>query len=244
METAIMIHNLTEDFVSSEIDKVCAEIERSGQNADICTCGQCRLDAACYVLNRSKPAYVVSDRGVAHLEDDPLARNQETVDTTVLVYKALRQVAHNQRPFFSHSGRDKQPPAADNHFVYNIPAVIGRLFNGVNFEPLEDVNVELHHGGKLAAMRDFNWQNPFSLAKTTDGTFSFWPAPMDAEKPGERSAFEFSMHVKADGFEPLNHFFDISVVGEESADVPFSMDRTYRLRDMYLFPQGSGADDF
>ena len=237
METALKIHNLTEDLVKQEVDKICAEIENSDQGKEICTCGQCRLDAACYVLNRTKPRYIVSNRGIAHLEQDPIARNQEHVDITVLTYRALKQVAHNQRPFFSHSGRDRDPHSEEKRYVFNLPAIIGRLFNGINFEPMSGIEIELRHDGKLAAMRDANWQNPFTLVENTSGTFTFWPTPIEAEGENERELFEFSIRIKADGFETTNHYFEIPVVSEEYTDMPFSMDRTYKLRDLYLFPE-------
>ncbi|MDR1095158.1 MAG: late competence development ComFB family protein [Spirochaetaceae bacterium] len=239
MESALKIHNLTEDFVVKEIDKICDEIEKDGQKKHICTCGQCRLDAACYVLNRTKPAYVVSNRGVARIERETLARRQQGIDITVLVYKALEQVAHNQRPYFDHQNREQTAKPAEHRAVFNIPAIVGRVFNGVNFEPLFGLDVELRRDGKRSAMRDQNWQNPYRLVKNTAGTFTFWPEPVHAETAGEQAAFGFAVRIKTEGYETLNSFFEIPVVSEAYSEIPFSMNRTFKLKDMYLFPEGA-----
>ncbi|MDR1468506.1 MAG: late competence development ComFB family protein [Spirochaetaceae bacterium] len=247
METVLKnhkIHNLTEDLVLKEVDAICDEIETSGQKPELCTCGQCRLDAACYVLNRTQPSYVVSNRGVARLERETLERRQKGIDLTVLIYKALEDVAHNRRPNFdhqSHSSKEAEYVARDRT-VFNIPVIIGRVFNGVNFEPLSGIDVELVQGGELVAMRDANWQNPYRFVKDTEGTFTFWPRPAEAKTAGEQSVFEFAVRIKTEGFETLNHFFEVLVVSEGVADVPFSMSRTFKLQDLYLFPEGAEED--
>jgi competence protein ComFB len=239
MKSALKIHNVTEDFVVKEIDKICDEIERDGRKQHICTCAQCRLDAACYVLNRTKPAYVVSSRGVARAERETLERRQRHIDVTVLVYKALEAVAHNRRPYFDHQSREQSIKLAEHQAVFNIPTIVGRVFNGVNFEPLAGVDVELRRDGQLSAMRDLNWQNPYRLIKDTAGTFTFWPEPVDAEAVGEEAAFGFAVRIKTENYETLTSFFEIPVVSEPYSDIPFSMDRTFKLKDMYLFPEGT-----
>jgi competence protein ComFB len=244
METALKIHNLTEDLVVREIDKICDEIEKDGQKQRrICTCSQCRLDAACYVLNRTKPFYVVSNRGVARFERESLDRQQKEVDITVLIYRALEDVAHNRRPYFAHEEQNQSVKSMGFRAVFNVPAIVGRVFNGINFEPLSDIDVELRRDGKLSAMRDQNWQNPCRLVKDTAGTFTFWPEPVDAETVGEQAAFGFAVRIKTAGYETLNSFFEIPVVSETYSMIPFSMGRTFKLKDMYLFPEGTEEYD-
>jgi competence protein ComFB len=239
METVRKIHNLTEDLVVKEIDKICDEIEKDDRKRHICTCSQCRLDAACYVLNRTKPLYVVSNRGVARIGREPLEQQQKDVDIAVLIYRALEDVAHNRRPYFDHHNTIHSSKPVAFGAVFNIPAIVGRVFNGVNFEPLSGIDVELWRDGKLSVMRDLNWQNPCRLVHDTEGTFTFWPEPVPAETVGQESFFEFAVRIKTEGYETLNSFFDIPVVSEAETDIPFSMDRTFKLKDLYLFPEGT-----
>jgi competence protein ComFB len=244
METLLnnhKIHNLAEDAVLREVDAICDEIEKSGRKPEFCTCGQCRLDATCYVLNRTQPSYVVSNRGVARLERETLERRQKDADLAVLIYKALENVAHNRRPNFDHRAHSSGKAADTTIYraVFNIPVIIGRVFNGMNFAPLSGVNVELVQGEKRVEMRDANWQNPYRFVKDTEGTFTFWPHPVAAETAGEQMVFEFAVRIETEGFETLNHIFEVPVVSEDAVEIPFSMERTFKLQDLYLFPEGA-----
>jgi competence protein ComFB len=235
----LIIHNLSEDIVKHEIDKYCAEIENSGQTKDICTCEQCRLDAACYVLNRVKPRYLVSNRGAAREGMRTIAREQEQIDISVLVYQGLQQVSHNQRPYFSHSGRDKTVEASGGTAIFVVPMITGRIYSGKNFEPVSSADLEMRMDGKLVSMRDFNWQNPYTLTPDTEGAFSFWPSPVPAKGQELKTVFSFSLHIKSAGFEPYGQFFTIPVTSEPASPVTLTMERTHRLEDIYIFPEGS-----
>jgi len=57
------IHNTMEDVVLQYLD----EIIELKQN--ICKCNNCRMDMACYALNKVKPMYVASARGIIHTEN-------------------------------------------------------------------------------------------------------------------------------------------------------------------------------
>jgi competence protein ComFB len=238
------IHNLTEDIVFSAVDTICDAIEREGNPGNICTCTQCRTDTACYVLNRSIPQYIVSNRGVARAEQETIERQQKEADAAALVYEALKRVSHNQRPFFSHDhdGGAKNGASSPNVPVFNIPTIVGRLFNGLNFAPMSGVKVELHRDGDLAPMKDNNWQNPYTLVQNIEGTFTFWPEPIPAKAPDIHKIFEYSVKIEFPGFEELNHIFRIPVISEIQTAGSFSPERTFKLPDLYMFPPGEGED--
>jgi competence protein ComFB len=230
------IHNTVEDVVFAEIDEICTTIEKEGKS-DICTCPQCRRDAACYVLNRTAPRYVISNRGVARVEQGSIERQQDIADITSLVYEGLRRVAHNQRKTSDHKVKPENEAKVDAP-VFNIPTIIGRLFNGINFEPMAAVNVELRMDGNLVLMKDNNWQNPFTLVANTKGTFAFWPEPILVDSQGQRDNFEYSIRVEVPGFETLNHFFRIPMISDAAPVKSYSMARTFKLPDLYMFPPG------
>ena len=60
------IHNLMEDFVYNEVNKVFDAAKEKNEPWFTCNCMQCRLDTVCFVLNRIKPRYTASGRGMAH----------------------------------------------------------------------------------------------------------------------------------------------------------------------------------
>jgi competence protein ComFB len=226
------IHNLYEELVFAEVEAACAVIRNSA--TDICTCGQCRLDAACYVLNRLKPHYIVSSRGIQHGEHLGLEKRQRLADIASLVYEGIKQVNLNRRPGFKHTPDDETagPPAAA---YYNIPMIIGRLFNGRTFEPASGIAVELFMDGPPAVMKDANWQNPCELVKKTEGTFTFWPASVPADRPGDQKLFNFSIKAQLPDLPPLVYHFELPVISEKDQINAVTMNRTHKISDLYLF---------
>jgi competence protein ComFB len=228
------IHNTTEDIVFEKVEAIFESIKNEGNPDAFCLCDQCRLDTVCYALNRAAPHYIVSNRGAARAGMENLEHQQQEADIAVVIYEGLKQVNHNHRPFAKH-GKNALP-VQPNIPVYNIPAIIGRLFNGTNFAPLAGVKVELRRNGNLVPMKDGNWQNPYQLVVNTEGTFTFWPESVPAEEPGSRKIFEFFLKIEDPEFEPFTHFFQIPVISEIQTASSFSMDRTFKLSDLYMFP--------
>ena len=75
------IHNLMEDFVYNEVNKAFEAAKDKNEPWFTCNCMQCRLDTVCYVLNRIKPRYTASGRGMAHFfKLDKLEKNQLLAD--------------------------------------------------------------------------------------------------------------------------------------------------------------------
>ncbi|MDR0642121.1 MAG: late competence development ComFB family protein [Treponema sp.] len=235
------IHNTTEDLVFSTIDAICSSIEKQGNPDKLCLCDQCRIDAACFVLNRIPPHYIISNRGAARIEQVTISWQQKEADVVSMVFEALKRVSHNQRPNSDHSNAApgdtiKQGP------VFNIPTIIGRAFDGADFSPLAGITVELWREGKLVKMKNRNWQNPCILVANTQGAFTFWPESISADAANTRENFEYSVRIEANGFETMNHFFSIPVISEPGDIESFSMDRTFKLPDLYLFPPGGDED--
>ena len=236
------IHNTTEDTVLQLVHEIYDAIEQEGKPDRPCTCYQCRLDTACYVLNRVPPRYVISSRGAARSETEFIERQQEDADIVSLIYEGINKISRSKRPHFPHTSAEQKPSHPILGPVFNIPTIIGRAFNGSNFEPMTDIDVELLSEGKRARMIDPNWQNPFHLVANTAGTFTFWPEPVPAKKVGLHHTFSFAVRIEAPGFETLLHYFEVSVTSEERAQWSFSLQRTHKLPDLYLFPPG-GEDN-
>ncbi|MDR1288465.1 MAG: late competence development ComFB family protein [Treponema sp.] len=236
------IHNTAEEIIIAKVAEIFEAIA-AGENPErLCTCDQCRLDTVCYVLNRTPPRYIVSNRGAARTKMEPLLRQQEEADTVTLAYEGIRQINHNLRPNFSHKGKEEAAVQEESKPMFNIPTIVGRLFNGLDFSPMSGIKVELRHNGELVVMKDYNWQNPCSLVLNTEGAFSFWPIPIPARSGNLHKNFEFTITAEAPGFEPLNHFFQVPVISDFQFSNTFSMSRIVKLPDLYMFPPG--GEDF
>jgi competence protein ComFB len=230
------IHNISEDIVLTTVQTIFNSLQEKGNAENLCLCNQCKLDTICYVLSRIEPHYIVSNRGISRIEQDWANRQQKEADVAALVYKGMRQVNHNLRPTSLHDQTETDKVSSDPAF--DIPTVIGRLFDGNTFSPLVGVSVELRCGSEIAPMRNSNWQNPFTLCEHTPGSYSFWPAPIPAEALDVHKVIAYSLKVESPQYETLIHYFKIPSVS--SIPVPHSslVDSTFKLPDLYLFPPG------
>jgi competence protein ComFB len=231
------IHNMTEDWVIAKVNSVCDSLEKDSPDSSICTCGQCRQDTVCYVLNRTSPCYVVSHRGVTRANQESFDAQQNQVDLTALVYEGIKLVSHNQRTYANHDRNNRGESGKPLSPAFNIPAIMGRVFNGLNFSPVVDSVVELFQNGKLVEMKDINWQNPYKLIPNTGGSFTFLPRPQPAAASGVRETFRYMIKVSGGNFEELLYSFTIPVTSEPSC-ASFSLENSYKLPDLHVFPPG------
>jgi len=232
------LHNSIKGKVISKVEEIFDALENSGSAGKFCTCDQCKMDVICYVLNRTPPRYIVSNRGASRSLEEGIEWQQQAADIAALIHDGLKQVNHNLRPNFSHSS--EKNAASDEAAIpkFIIPTIMGRVFNGNNFAPLSDATVELLWSGGLVDMRDANWQNPYNIVHNIEGNYSFWPAPVPASRVNNHKIFEYILRVSAPEFETLTRTFKIPVASEIQATMSFSPDRTFKLPDLYMFPPG------
>jgi competence protein ComFB len=238
------IHNITEDIVFNSVQTIFEVVKKGGNTEKFCLCDQCRLDTICYTLNRIKPRYIVSNRGMTRIEQDWVERQQMEADIATLVYKGLRQVNHNQRPTSTHTDDSLFSEQVSNDPAFYIPTIIGRVFDGETFSPVSGATVTLRIGEDIIPMHNKNWQNPYTLVAHTPGAFTFWPAPVPTDTVGAHHLFEYSLKVESSQYEELTHFFKIAVVSTLAAvHSSYSLDRTFKLPDLYLFPPGEAEQN-
>jgi len=232
------LHNIMEEKVIARVEEIFKSLEEEEYKDKYCICDQCRMDTICYALNRLQPHYIVSHRGASRVNWEGVERQQQVADITTVIYEGLKRVNHNQRPNFSHNAAAGGIANAEAQPVFNVPTIMGRLFNGENFAPLSAAVVELLWNGELVEMKNRNWQNPYRLVPKAEGAFSFWPLPAVTTKVNNHRIFEYTLRIIAEGFETMNHFFKIPVVSEDQTEVSFTLDRTFKLPDLYMFRPG------
>ena len=226
------VHNLVKDLVVQKVEELYSDTSQLQILALDQDPGS-KFDVICYVLNRTPAMYVVSGRGIAHNETlDYQKKVQQLADITRLVKEGMESVGRHRRARTEGTfGPEHQGP------FFNFPSIIGRMFNGVNFEPVHDLTVGLYQDGQLVKVIDPNWQNPYRLVLNTAGTYLFWPHPQTAG-PGEQSrSVELELRVDDSRFEPLHYFFSITVTAEPEFIDFVNTTASTRLKDLYLFPR-------
>ena len=237
------LHNTVEDIVISKVDEVFKALKSEDGQGKFCTCDQCRMDVICYALNRTSPHYISSHRGASRVQWEGLGYQQSIADINALIHEGIKKVNHNLRPYADHNSEESGNGDILLTPAFNIPTIIGRVFNGNNFEPLSDLVVELLLNGELVPMKGRNWQNPYNMVSLTNGNFSFWPAPELTTVAGEKRVFEYTIRAQTPEFETLNHSFKIAVTSEVQQAGSFNLQRTFKLPDLYMFPPGSEEEE-
>jgi competence protein ComFB len=235
------IRNIMEDAVKVLVEELFEREDRE-KRLGFCTCDQCKLDVACFVLNRVKPEYIVSSRGLAYSEKEGLDKVQRQADLISLVKEGWGKVSHAPRPTSDHVlGKIMEGDQAGP--VFNFPTIMGRVFDGRTFAPLGEGVVRLLSEGRETDMVDPNWQNPFILAGATGGTFIFWPGSIAASTKDAEKKFGFEIKVEVPGLEALSHYVEIDVASEPSMRLDFSLQRVCKIPDLYLFPSDQSDED-
>ena len=231
------LHNSIKGKVIFEVNEIFDKLGNSENPNKFCTCNQCRMDLACYVLNRVPPQYIVSHRGASNTQIKGTKRQQHAADIATLIQEGLKRINENLH-LHTHYQEERMDGSDSGLPVFNVPTIVGRIFNGNNFTPLSDVDVELLRDGELVKMKDGNWQNPCHIVSNLEGNYSFWPATVKASDVDNHEIFQYTIRVSAQGFETITHFLKIPVKSEIQQANSFALDRTFKLPDLYMFPQG------
>jgi len=228
-----------EDLVISYLDEIL-----SGKK-NICKCNYCKTDMAAYALNRVKPMYVVSSRGVIHTENKKRKRMQEEIDVYSLVAEAINIVANVKRHDVNHSFKklENNDPCSEffkkvseGDIYFNFPQIVGRVLDGSSIQILNGAKVTLYHenGNDVVDMCNSRWQNPIEIIPQMEGTFTFWPLPIKADKSKIQKDFYFNLHVLKDGFEEIRKYFYIRSVSLNMMRHAVKKEDIYYLDDVFL----------
>ncbi len=235
----MQVYNIMEELVLETVNEVFEE--KGEQGFPLAECEQCRLDVACYALNRLQPEYLISGRGVVHVENELRQNFQKRADIAALVNEGIRIITKTQRPYYEDSAAAAPEEKIESRkgSFFNFPAILGTILNGKTFEPAENMDVFLYQDGSLVSMIDRSWPNPYFVVRSTRGSFSFWPKPVKASRKGEHRTFSFEIHAEQEGCQPIRHFLELHLAAVDEYCTTFSMERSEKIGNLYIFPKAS-----
>lgn len=229
------VHNLMEDVVIKCLNEIL------DLKSDVCKCEQCKLDMVCYILNKTKPMYVVSSRGIIHSQNERRENNQADIDIYSLVKEAIDIISRTPRHTYEKIDQETKfaPRLSDDKFIFIFPAIVGRVMDSTTFDPASGIEVYIYQGNSDTPLSMYNnrWTNPVELVKAMDGTFTFWPCPQKADKPGIQKVFQMNIEIRKDKVTSMRKFFEITLVSTINQSGVNPGDRLYRLDDIYLTPE-------
>ncbi|PIE98855.1 MAG: hypothetical protein CR988_01380 [Treponema sp.] len=225
------VHNVMEDLVFTEVDNIFQKLNNNKESWFKCNCEQCKLDTICYVLNRIKPHYIKSGKGLAHFvqfrRDE---RAQLIADISALAVKGLKQVQKNRRP---HS-KGKKTIETDKP-VFNFPVITGRILDSDSFVPINNFTVYLKTEGNNVLQMSNLWANPYIISKNTSGTFTFWPKFISSKSDSEKKLFQFELFAVHDDYEDIKYSFEIGVNSEKSVQEKVLMETQFKIPNLFAF---------
>ncbi|MCQ2573537.1 MAG: late competence development ComFB family protein [Treponema sp.] len=230
------IHNSMEEAVTSRVNEIFDQLKNEHITWLTCDCENCRLDTICYVLNRTQPKYYVSERGMLHSTLD-MDDSQLKTDITAIAMEGIRIINGSHRSY--HSGHMTEKPSSGGKYYYNFPVLMGAVYNGENFEPLDGVSVSLKMNGEDVAMSDSTWSNPAKTYKATKGNYTFWPASIEADKDEGPKVFKFTFEISRENFVSSTYAIEVPVVAETVKKITLDSSFSLKIKDIFLFDKNS-----
>ena len=231
------IHNNIEDFVFKYLEEILASKE------NICKCEQCKTDMACYALNRVKPMYVVSSRGIIHTENRRREDRQDEIDVFTTISEAIDIVSNTRRhevnsnyKYNIDENKIKPINKIGQGCFFNFPQLIGRVFDSSNLAPIYDAKIVLYDKMSENKIDMFNnlWENPVKLIPQMEGTYTFWPAPIPAKKSDIQKDFYMNISVIKKDYEPIIKFFFIRLVSLNEIITHITKENILYIDDIFI----------
>ncbi len=231
MEAKMILHNIMEEEITNRVNEFYNDESIIGSYENICKCEQCKLDTSAYVLNRIKPRYIISERGIVHAVSEQ--GSQLEADIKVLIIEGIKKV-HNLRRK-SHSKAQKTTEIISDN-AFNFPIFSGLVLDGSTFEPIKNAKVTLKLENNLVEMFDNTWQNPYEIGSATNGTFAFWAEPIKSNAIDQKATFNFLLNVEAENYEITRYAFTLEITSDNIHNIIPQTATRYKLDDLYLFP--------
>lgn len=232
------IHNSMEDAVTKTVNELYEQLKTNRITWLNCDCENCRLDTICYVLNRTQPKYSVSERGILHNALD-MNDSQLKADITSIALDGIRLINTSKRSYHSAAKAAAPETMEAGKKVYNFPVIIGSVFDGETFEPLENVSIKLSIDGEPAVMSDSTWSNPAKTYKSTRGSYSFWPKAVECAGDAHSKVFKLTFEISADNYNSTTYAVEMPLIPENVRKT--TLDGTYslKIKDIFLFDKNT-----
>lgn len=151
------------------------------------------IEIASYVLNRTTPMYITSNRGftsiMSRYKNDP----QFLADLLLKVDDALKVIRLTNISSLLKDELDFDTP------YYLLPKIYGKIISSRSLLPLRQGEIELFINGNTARSLYADWNNPLELKPDDNGIYTFAPFPEKAQAPFSTREFKLHLLVSSQG---------------------------------------------
>ena len=235
----MFFHNVMEEIMYKEVNRLYDEAKKNGEKWLVCDCIQCRVDAMCYALNRVKPRYIKSGKGLAYFfQVDFKMGSQFFVDISSVALEAMKVVQANRGP---HTEEETEEDISSYKACFNFPTIKCKINDGNNLSPMNEVTVKLLLNDVLVEQMDVLWDNPYTIHSNMGGVCTFWPKPQKADKEGIAKNFNFMLVVEKENYESVKQAFSLNIVSTKNAKENFDVTSCHEIKDIYMFEKTPDA---
>ena len=78
-------------------------------------------------------------------------------------------------------------------------------------------------------------KNPFKTFAGSNGSFTFWVAPIKAEKEKENKDFVFTIEARLEGYDTVTYSFDVPIVSEKKDRIQLNSVYSLKTQDIFMF---------
>ncbi|MGP1519926.1 MAG: late competence development ComFB family protein [Treponema sp.] len=235
----MFFHNVMEEIMYKEVNRLYDEAKKNGEEWLVCDCIQCRVDAMCYALNRVKPRYIKSGKGLAYFfQVDFKMGSQFFVDISSVALEAMKVVQANRGP---HTEEETEEDISSYKACFNFPTIKCKINDGNNLRPMNEVTVKLLLNDVLVEQMDVLWDNPYTIHSNMGGVCTFWPKPQKADEEGIAKNFNFMLVVEKENYESVKQAFSLNIVSTKNAKENFDVTSCHEIKDIYMFEKTPDA---
>lgn len=215
------------DFLKNTLEEIVIKKVEQGfkDNPDICQSLQCKKDVAVLILNKIKPRYIISARGMLHQAANTAEQKRISKEIDSVLPSALKQVNEHRRPNFDHNktsgnlmdsfGKKERFTMTDGFFI-NFPFFLGEVRDRTTDEIISDVKVSMSANEKILDGYDGNWPNPYETSDKSGGKFAFWPKSIPTKNdPAHPENFDFKLIFESKKYKTKEISFSIELEPEK-----------------------------
>lgn len=232
------IKNTLEDLVYNLVETILSEYKEEYTKKS-----KFKLDLVCYVLNRIKPNYIVSSRGLVHQEKTFENNPQFLADLITLIYDGIEIISKRRQEIEEMEDENINWEISyneTNEYYFNFPLLLGKVYNARNFDLLFNIDVFLKdEEGNFVKMATPLWQNPYNISSKTPGIYTFWPASLKAnlQENGKARKFNFLLEFKHKDFLPEKKVFTIEIESKPTLMDYIRIGETFEIEPVYMEPK-------
>lgn len=166
-----------------------------------------RLDIIVYTLNRVKPEYITSAKGVIHtlIKNETSQINADILSIISEAYKLFEEKKDER------NSSGLLPLIQENGYYISYPSLMGNIIHSDTFKKVTNADVYVYGKGELLEGYGVNFPNPLKISEKAQGKFVFCFLPKKSDTPNPQNINFEIVTVLPNGVRQKTNFLYIAI---------------------------------